>query len=307
MKTNSHIPTIFGFALVLISVACNQQAAKPTAIPPTATPAATLTPGDSTRSLTVGDLERTYLLHIPPGLDRQTPLPVVFVFHGLSQTGETIQIMSGFNQTADQNGFVLIYPNGVDQSWNGSGCCGTAVNKDIDDLAFVRQMLADLGTILTVDPKRIYATGFSNGAIFSYRLACEMSDTFAAIAPVSGWLLTNLCQPQQPIAVMHVHGSIDDYEGSTVSMLVKGVSVEVVFPAVEQGIATWAQLDGCTGAAQVETQGAITHHIYTACKAGTGVELFTLDRGGHAWPNMYAFPSISSPGIWDFFKAHPKP
>jgi polyhydroxybutyrate depolymerase len=306
MKTMYHTPTIFVFAILLVSVACGQLAAKPTAISPTATPAATLTPGDSTHTLTVGDLERTYLLHIPSGLDSQTPLPVVFVFHGFSQTGEIIQIMSGFNQTADQNSFVLIYPNGVDQSWNGSGCCGTAVNKDIDDLAFVRQILSDLGTILMVDPKRIYATGFSNGAMFSYRLACEMSDTFAAIAPVSGWLLTDPCQPQQPVSVMHVHGSIDDYGGSTAPMLVNGVSVEVIFPAVEQGIATWAQLDGCTGTAQVETQGAITHHVYTACKAGSSVELFTLDGGSHAWPNMYAFPSISSPGIWDFFKAHPK-
>ncbi len=274
---------------------------------PTATPAATLQPGDSERMLTAGGLERTYLLHIPPGLASQHPVPVVFVFHGLSGTAKITQITSGFDVTADLNGFVVVYPNGVDQSWNGSGCCGTAVNKNIDDLAFVRQMLADLGTILTVDPKRIYATGFSNGAMFSYRLACEMSDTFAAVAPVSGWLLTSPCQPQQPVSVMHVHGSIDDYEGSTGQMLINGVSVEVVFPAVEQGIATWAQLDGCTGTAKVETQGTITRRVYADCKAGTAVELYTLDKGGHAWPSPYAFPTISSPGIWDFFAAHPKP
>ena len=308
MSIKIRLSTFIAIAGLLAAAACSPAAVPP--VPqPTPTTLPTLSPGNSTRTLVVGELERSYLLHIPPGLNRPQPVPVVFVFHGLTQTAETIQAMSGFDEVADQNGFVLVYPNGYEQSWNGSGCCGEAVNQAIDDLSFVRQMLADLGTILQVDPKRIYAAGFSNGAMFSYRLACEMSDTFAAVAPVSGWLLTDPCQPQQPVSVLHVHGSNDDFNGSTNRMLIKGHLTDVIFPPVEQGLADWAQLDGCSGNPQVDmqTQDLVTHTAYADCRAGSAVELYTIKNGGHNWPSPYAFPALSSPGIWDFFKAHPKP
>ena len=308
MKCKHHLHTIIAFSILLAAAACSPAAAQP-APSPTPSPAPTLPPCDSTRTLTVGQLQRTYLLHIPPGLDGLQPVPLVFVFHGLTGSAETIQTMSGFNEISDQFGFVVVYPNGFERSWNGSGCCGEGVNQFIDDLSFVRQMLADLGTIVSVDPKRIYSTGFSNGAIFSYRLACEMSDTFAAVAPISGWLLTEPCQPQQPVSVMHVHGSNDDYAGALNRIMIKGHLTDVVFPAVEQGLAAWAQLDGCGASPQVEEQlqGMVTHTAYAGCQAGSAVELYTFKNGGHTWPSPYAFPAFSSPGIWDFFKAHPKP
>jgi polyhydroxybutyrate depolymerase len=141
--------------------------------------------------------------------------------------------------------------------------------------------------------------------MLSYRLACEMSDTFAAIAPVSGFLLTNPCQPRQPVAVVDVHGSKDGYEGGTFQLMINGVTTDVVFQPVEQAIATWVKLDGCTGNAQVEKQGMITHNAYSACQAGTAVEQYVIE-GTIAWPSAYAFPTASSQMIWDFFKAHPK-
>ena len=309
---------ILALSLLFVLAACGQAAATPTAtaapsatpLTPT-TPAPTMQPGESTRTLTVGGVERTYILHIPPGLDSSRPAPVVFVFHGFEENTVYIQNITNFNDIADKNSFIVIYPNGSGDSrhlsWNASGCCGDAINKNIDDLAFVRQMLADLGTIARIDIKRIYASGFSNGAIFSYRLACEMSDTFAAIAPVASPMLTNPCQPQQPVSVVHVHGLEDDFNGATGAEMVNGVMTNVVFPPVEQVIATWVQLDGCSGAAQVEKQGKITHTVYATCRAGTAVELYTIEGGRHAWPNPYAFPTASTQMIWDFFKAHPKP
>ena len=302
--------TLIAAILLISSAACGQAAPKPTPTPLlTATPAPTIQPGVSTRTLTVGSLKRTYILHIPPGLDSLNPVPVVFVFHGYTMSAAIMPIMSGFNDIADTDGFLVVYPNGYARSWNASGCCGAAVNKNIDDLAFVRQMLADLGTIVPIDPKRIYASGFSNGAVFSYRLACEMSDTFAAIAPVSGWLVTDPCQPQQPVSVVHVHGTKDSFEGQTWTPGDVGTTstTNIIVPSVEQAVATWAQLDGCSGSAQVETQGVITHTVYSSCKAGTAVELYAIEGGAHAWPSLYAFPTASTQMIWDFFKAHPKP
>jgi len=308
----------FSVSLLFVLAACGQSVATPTVTPaptatpwptlspaPAATPAPTIQPGDSQRTLTVDGLERSYLLHIPPGLDSLQPAPVVFAFHGSTENAIYFQQYTGFNDTADKNSFILVYPNGVNRDWNLGG--SPPLETGIDDFAFVRKMIEDLGTIVQIDPKRIYSTGFSAGANFSYRLACEMFDTFAAIAPVEGWLFTNPCQPQQPVAVFHVHGSKDAYEGQTVSMIANGVYVDVVFPPVEQAIATWVKLDGCNGAALIEKQGVVTHTVYPDCRAGTVVELSVINGGSHAWPSPYAFPSISTQGIWDFFKAHPKP
>jgi len=139
MKTINRLLMLLIFVILLTCTACGQSAAGPTATPePTATPAPTIPPGDSTRTLVVGDLERNYLLHIPPGLDSQRPVPVVFVFHGLSMLADDLPTMTGFNDVADTGGFLAVYPNGYSRSWNVSVCCGAAVNEAIDDLAFVR-------------------------------------------------------------------------------------------------------------------------------------------------------------------------
>ncbi len=273
------------------------------------TPVPTLSPQETTRTLQVGDLARTYILHIPPGLDSTQAQPLVFVFHGNRQDGKGVQTMTGFNAVSDRNGFIVVYPDGVDQDWN-IGIPGW--NTHVDDFTFLRQVIADLGSIARVDPKRIYATGFSAGAFFSYRLACEMSDTFAAVAPVEGIMLTDPCQPGQPVAVLHVNGTNDPavpYEGSTVSLAENGALVEVIYPPVEQIIATWVKLDGCNSTAQMETlqKGAVTHMTYSGCKAGTAVELYLIKFGGHSWPDLYGFSSINSQTIWDFLQAHPKP
>jgi polyhydroxybutyrate depolymerase len=251
----------------------------------------------------VGDVKYAYHLHIPPGLDGLQPVPVVFAFHGY--TGGALEVL-GFSEVADQQGFLVVYPSGYGVSWNAGGCCGPAAKDNADDVAFVRQMLTDLGILVNIDPKRIYSTGWSNGAMFSYRLACEMSDTFAAIAPVSGPLVTTPCQPQQPVSVMQEHGLVDTevpFAGG------QGTSVvaDVFFPPVEDGITFWAQVDGCTGTPQVEKQGTLIHTVYPGCKAGSAVELYTIEGGRHGWPSRFVFPALSPQAMWDFFKAHPKP
>lgn len=302
-------------ALLMGITACNQAGAKPTETPaPTATaPAtATLSPtlqaGDSTRALTVAGAERTYLLHIPPGLDMDHPVPVVFVLHGYDPETHfavsDIQNISGFNDIADKNGFLVVYPYGTSGTWNAGTCCGIAVQNNVDDTAFIRQMLSDLGTITRLNPKRIYATGFTFGAMLSYRLACEMSDTFAAIAPLAGVLVYSPCQPQGPVSVLHIHGLKDiavPFAGG-LGILASG---KIEFPSVEKSIATWVKLDGCNPTPQVEKKDMVTHTVYSSCQSGTAVELYTHDALGDSWPSQYVFPAAQT--IWDFFAAHPKP
>ena len=296
---------ILAVALLISIASCNQTAATPsatvvpTALPfPTATGAPTLPPSDSTRTLIVNDLERTYLIHIPSGLDSIQPVPVVFAFHGNSSTPSEMQRVTEFNGIADEAHFLVVYPQGTG-GWNvGTGCCDYAGQHNIDDIAFVRLILSDLANIVNVDTERIYATGVSGGAMFVFRLACEMSDTFAAVAPVAGLQLFSPCQPQQPVSLIQVHGLAD-----TLAPYTGGG--EFGAPSVEQTISEWARLDGCSNSPQIEKQNMITHTAYASCDAGTAVELYVLDAGGHIWPSKYVWPA--SQVIWDFFAAHSKP
>jgi polyhydroxybutyrate depolymerase len=272
---------------------------------PTPTPISepTIQPGNYTRSVKIGSWGRSYYLHIPSNISSLRPAPVVFAFHGNTMTNSDMEAYTGFTTIANQYGFLIIYPQGVFSSWNAGGCCGGAMDENIDETAFVRWILSDLETLAPIDPKRIYATGFSLGGMLVYRLACEMSDTFAAIAPVSGRLYYNPCQPQQPVSVIHIHGLSDP----VVPYVESGIPDVSGFipPPIEQGIATWAQLDGCTSSPQIEKQDIVTHTVYSSCKSGTAVELYTLDGLEHAWAQPDLWPTSTT--IWEFFAAHPKP
>jgi polyhydroxybutyrate depolymerase len=242
-------------------------------------------------------VERSYLLHIPPGLDNDQPAAVVIVFHGFGSDPKFMQAMTGFNDTSDTNGFLVAYPSGIGRSWNAGRCCGTAQTQNIDEPAFVQAMLEDIATIVRVDPKRVYATGFSNGGMLSYRLGCEMSGTFAAIAPVGGAMTYSPCEPQEPVSVFHVHAMNDAdvrYEGGG-------------FPSVEEGLKTWVSINECTDPAQTEEQldGQLTHTTYASCRNDTAIELYAFKTGGHAWPSLYIWDA--SQFMWDFFATHPKP
>ncbi len=304
------LPKILCPVLIIALTACGPAAAKPTPTPAfTPTPAVTLSPAETQHTLTVNGQERTYLLHIPPGLDASLPQPVVFALHGFDNERffeiTDLQNMAGFGAISDQSGFVLVYPSGLNGVWNvGGGCCGSAVENKVDEAAFLRQVLTDLGSSVKIDPKRVYAAGFSMGAMLAFRLACEMPETFAAVAPVAGALLQAPCQPAQPVSILQVNGKKDTlvpYDGGVGNFM----TGTITFPPVEQGIAAWAKLDGCTGAAQSAPQGTLgTHSFYSSCKSGTAVELYTMDGMGNNWPSQYVLPV--SQMIWDFFKAHPK-
>ncbi len=290
-------------AALVLSGCAQPSTPKPTVAPTTS---ATIPPGDSERALTVGGMDRSYFLHIPSGVAADQPLPLMLVFHGYSGTGDSMAVITHFNDLADAYGFLVVYPNGTGPagaaSWNAGGCCGYAASNNVDEAAFVRGILSDLQAEARIDPKRIYAAGFSNGAFLAYRLGCEMSDVLAAVAPVAGVLLNNPCRPAQPVSILHIHGLADTsvpFEGSSAP------AASGAFESVQQSIAAWVQLDGCPPAPEVEKKGLATHTIYAPCQSGTAVELYTLEGIGHTWPPAAILPA--SQIIWNFFAAHPKP
>jgi polyhydroxybutyrate depolymerase len=286
-------------------------------------PVETLPAGEITRTLTHGGRERSYILYAPASLDWSQPLPLVFVFHGGSGNAQNAINMTEFNQVADQNSFLVVYPNGTSRlsdnillTWNGGGCCAYAQENNVDDVGFVRAIAADLQTLAKIDPQRIYATGMSNGGILSHRLGCEAADLFAAIAPVAGTLNFASCVPSQPISVLMFHGTADQhlpYDGGVGSESLIGVD----FASVQESVDFWTRFNGCILQPQTDSFDDIQHQVWSGCKDGTSVELYTILGGGHAWPGGNSSGRVnadqptqsiySSQLIWEFFAAHPKP
>jgi polyhydroxybutyrate depolymerase len=276
-----------------------------------------LSPGDSNRSLVFEGVERSYILHIPPGFNAFQPVPLVLAFHGIGLDGNEMIRISGFNAQSDISGFVVVYPDGTGdkKSWNGGHCCGEAALHNADDVGFVRALLEELSTLVNLDPKRVYATGFSNGAIMVYRLACELSDQIAAIGPISATqALEDLstCQPARPIPVIHFHGTDDEpnpYNGGE-------TAAGAHFISVADAMRFWTKQDGCPAQPQQTESGSILHDIYAPCQSGATVELYTIEGGKHAWPGGEAVNQLmgeptmeifATPIMWEFFLSHPMP
>lgn len=243
--------------------------------------------GEMGRTLTHGGRERSYILYVPASVNWSEPVALVFVFHGGTGNAESAIRMSGFNKVADQNGFLVAYPNGTSRlsddkllTWNGGDCCGYAQQKNVDDVDFVRAIVTDLQSLANIDSKRIYAAGMSNGGILSHRLACEIADVFAAVAPVAGTLNLASCTPSQPISVIEFHGTGDQhipYEGG----LGPESLVNVDFASVQDSIGFWTSFNQCTSQPQTNSFDDIQHEAWTGCTASTSVELHSVIGGGH--------------------------
>ena len=310
--------------LLLASLACARTSSTPTStVPaPTQTSAPSLPTGEISRTLTHDGRERSYILYVPASVDWSKPAPLVFVFHGGTGNAKNAIRMSGFNPVADKNGFIVVYPNGTGRlnddkllTWNGGTCCGYAQEENIDDVGFVRAIVTDLRSLANIDPKRIYATGMSNGAILSQRLACEATDLFAAIAPVAGTLNFPSCSPTQPISVIEFHGTADEHVPYDGGYGPKSL-VNVDFASVQKSVGFWTQFDGCSPQSQTNSFDDIQHEVWTGCAGSTSVELYTILGGGHSWPGgAGGWPGSDQPTqtisasqlIWEFFAAHPKP
>jgi polyhydroxybutyrate depolymerase len=284
-----------------------------------------LKPGDHTRSIEVDKQARTYLVHIPKSYGGSKPIPLILAFHGGASDAAQMVHFSGLNEKSESAGFVVVYPNGTGirervLTWNGGNCCGYAMLNNVDDVAFTRELLDDLEKLVRIDRKRVYATGMSNGAIMAYRLASELSERIAAIAPVAGPMGTETCTPKRPVSVIHFHGTDDEFapfNGGKGKRSVSGTN----FYSVEHSIRAWVKANGCpeepvfsnfTNEAQDGTTVART--VYGPGKDGAEVFLVTIKGGGHTWPGrtprLYflgkSTKNISANDLmWEFFEKHP--
>lgn len=290
--------------------------------PIVAGPTGSATSTNVSKTIPVAGVERTYRLHIPGSYDGSTPVPLALVFHGSGGSGANIERWSGFDDLADQAGFLVCYPDGIDHRWNVVDGTSSAA---VDDVGFVRALIDNLAGTYPIDARQVYAAGMSLGGAFCQRLGLELSDQIAAIAPVAGPLAEALAAevPAEPaVSVIAFQGTAD----TTVPFaggVVRQFGVQVV--GAEAMAQRWAELDGCPPDPAVEllpntdpNDGTrVRRETYGAGAGGAEVVLYMIEGGGHTWPGIdeTQFPQhgkvvthdISAAElIWDFFQKHPK-
>ncbi|MCE9527288.1 MAG: prolyl oligopeptidase family serine peptidase [Planctomycetales bacterium] len=289
----------------------------------------TLKPGDFRRTVMSGGIERNYLVHVPPGYDGKKPMPVVLIFHGGGSNAAMTVRYTGLNEKGDAAGFLAVYPNGTGRlaralTWNAGNCCGYAQRQQIDDVGYVSALLDDLEKAGHVDRRRIFATGISNGGMMSYRLAAELSDRIAAIAPVAGTLGIETVKPSRPVPVLHFHGTDDQFLPFKGGRGVKSLT-ETIFHPVEDTLETWVKINGCLGQPKstqlphvAKDEMRVIRREYGPGKSGAEVVLYLIEGGGHTWPGRQPHREIEFLGpstedisandlMWSFFEKHPLP
>lgn len=285
-----------------------------------------LGPGDHERSITVENRPRSYRIHIPKSYHPDKATPVVLVFHGAGMNASLMVPFSGMNNKSNEAGFVAVYPNGTGlgpfQTFNAGGLSGKMAEGKPDDVKFVKSLLDDLATVVNIDPKRVYASGMSNGGMMCYRLAAELSDRIAAIAPVSGTMAISEAKPKRTVPIMHFHGTADrvvPFAGPD-----KGTPKFLTFKSVEDTVRIWAEINHCERKPVAEKIPDKANHETTVTKKtykpknkdGAEIVLFEIENGGHTWPGRQLPFNLTGKStkdisandlIWDFFEKHKLP
>lgn len=264
--------------------------------------------GDYELEIEHDGLGRRYLLHLPPGWEREL-LPVVISFHGGGGRAQGHKDWTRMDRLADRERFAIVYPDGTGGvfgrllTFNAGGCCGPARRRNVDDVGFAIALLEDLARDLPLDRRRVYATGMSNGAMMSYRLAAEAAQHIAAIAPVGAAMSLDRFAPARPVPVMHIH-SVDDpralYDGGLGPPFPLTRS-RVLHKSVEAELARWVERNGCAAEprqvsslrapeSRFDSGHTAAKLVWSPCSSGAEVVLWKLAGAGHVWPGTERNP-----------------
>ncbi len=265
------------------------------------------TSAQTSSTINIGGNSRSFIYYTPSSWNVNQHVPLLIVMHGLTQTGAGLMNITQFNLIAEQNNFIVVYPNGENFAWNAN--MNVSVST-ADDIGFIENLALEFQNNFGTDPLKQYLVGFSNGGFMSHKLACESSMCFAAIASVSGNMSDTTysnCQPQFQPAVMHIHGTSDaivPYNGGAGT----GVSVD-------QCIEKWRMVLNCDQTPTIlnmpnNTLFDISSPQRISYLNGTNdLELIKIEGGGHQWPGIQTLVGgagvinmdfYSPQVIWDF-------
>lgn len=293
-----------------------------------------LGPGRHTLTLAVDGWERNYIVHVPPSYDSRTQAPLVVMLHGGGGTAKAAMWETGWTEKADNAGFLAVFPNAMPQDasqrssfaknpqlWNDGSDRFYPSQKAPDDVGFITVMLDDLSARFNVDKRRVFVTGFSNGASMSFRVGAELSNRIAAIAPVAGACWLALVMLEQPVSMLYITGKADPLnliEGG-VPKLATGASDKVRAkpkPPVRESILKWIKaLDSPVTSASVSDENGVRTETYGPGRDGAEVVYISVDGLGHTWAGGRSLLPESMVGrtsdkikaadvIWDFFQKH---
>jgi polyhydroxybutyrate depolymerase len=283
--------------------------------------------GTTPETLQTADGPRHYLLHVPPSYTGRERVPLVLNFHGFGGNPARQNEYSGLVPIADANGFILVSPEGL-PTMNGTPWWNNLQRSDPpyqDDVAFVGALLDELEADVCIDAARIFATGMSNGALMSARLACSLASRIAAVAPVAGAYYPPLvtdnpsesCPDKRPVPILGFHGTQDPQVPFNGGPSTRGGTFRLPIDDATPGedvFQDWAAHNGCTGARQESAVSAGVKRVsYGGCTDGADVQLYVVDGGGHTWPgsSVERPPELTTHEIsaselmWKFFRAHP--
>ena len=273
---------------------------------------------------------RSYHLYVPSSLP-EGEVPLLVGLHGGLGSGMQFATSSELTGLAEANGFLAVFPDGIpirDEPtravWNGGGCCATAAEdrEDVDDVAFIGDLIDILASSYPVDPERIVVTGHSNGGILSMRLACELEPKVSAVAFQAGTLFVPGCDNDAPVSALAIHGADDQnvlLDGGAGDASLDGSD----YPPVRDGLAALAAANGCTGGPEPEVapaadQADVTVETWTGCPEGIDVQLIVVAGANHAWMGHGqaglserrigpAYRDLdASEVVWSFLAAHPR-
>jgi len=275
-------------------------------------------PGDYRFSFVHDGVAREYLVHVPKGY-RGAPTPMLMALHGGGGDADFQADDSKYRliSKSEQAGFIAVFPNGYSRmpsgilaTWNAGACCGGAQKNNSDDVGFLREVIQRVEHQANVDASRVFVTGMSNGALMSWRMACEASGLIRGIAPVEGTDNTTHCTPSRPVAVIEFHALDDDHIPLNGG---KGISAltDTNFASVPATQAKWVQLDRAGLAKRVLTVPGAHCDLHPAKAGGAPVELCLTDTGGHSWPGGGTQQGRKQPSMaisandlmWNFFSS----
>lgn len=241
------------------------------------------------KEITSGNTTRKYLLHIPANYNSKEKVPLILVLHGGGGNGRNAEKMTWFSQKADKENFIVAYPYGTNKlfsekllTWNAGNCCGHALDKNVDDIEYIKQLILSIKNQYSIDANKVFVTGMSNGGMMSYRIGCELSEYVTGIAPVSGAMNVTTCKPQKSISVIIIHGKNDQqvlYEGG--SPKTKVDRHERTDKSVKFAEEFWRNENGCTNRKVTKT-GKVERVTYRCKRAKLSV--ISIDDEGHTWP-----------------------
>ncbi len=295
-------------------------------------PSRGLKTNDLTIKMEFGGRERNYIVHLPPKEKMNASVPLLFHLHGGGGTAKgTAGLTFGrFNELADRDGFIVVYPNAINKNWNDGRKLEDVIawKEDIDDVGFITAIVDKLKQKYKIDSKRIFTTGMSNGGFMTSRLLCDRADIFSGGAILTASLSKDYmpkCDPEKPVAVMVMNGTEDPlvpYDGGLIKVFRK-TRGEIV--STDEIVDFWKDKNGCTvkknTVALPDSTADDTTVIveeYSNCQDRGALVLYTIKGGGHTWPGGKQYLGerwigktnrdiVACDVIWEFFKTLPNP